>query len=107
MKSNSPQTMPCWLNDSLENTRESSNSTFQALESFVDKEVFHDNIHGSIWLNRVEVRIINTPEFQRLRWISQLAFAKYVFNSAEHSRFSHSIGAVHVSKCLTDTINEK
>lgn len=56
----------------------------------------HDPIHGRIWLTKVEMELVNTPEFQRLRRISQLSPADYVFPGSTHNRFCHSLGATHV-----------
>lgn len=55
-----------------------------------------DPVHGRIWLTRVEVDLINTPELQRLRRIGQLHPADLVFPGATHNRFAHSLGAMHV-----------
>jgi HD superfamily phosphohydrolase len=55
-----------------------------------------DAIHGRIWLTRVEREVVNTDEFQRLRRIGQLGLAQFVFPSADHSRFVHSLGATYV-----------
>lgn len=54
-------------------------------------------IHGSIPFNEREKKIINHPFFQRLRHISQLGFGSYVYPSAVHTRFTHSLGAMHLS----------
>ena len=62
------------------------------------KHRFRDPIHGYIWLTEKEREIIDTPLFQRLRRISQLALTKYVYPTAEHSRFVHSLG---VLQCAT------
>ncbi len=43
------------------------------------------------------VDFINTPEFQRLRYIKQLGVAYYVFPSAMHTRYEHSIGVLILS----------
>ncbi len=61
-----------------------------------------DSVHGDIEVTEeIAVKLINTPEFQRLRRISQLAGGQYVFPSASHTRFSHCIGVYHlVSKML-------
>ncbi|MBW1617047.1 MAG: hypothetical protein JRJ49_11100 [Deltaproteobacteria bacterium] len=62
---------------------------------------FRDPIY--IWLSDDEVKIVDTPIFQRLRRIQQLALTKYVFPTAEHSRFVHSLG---VLQCATNIFIE-
>src|SRR5215510_5467583 len=42
-----------------------------------------------------EKALIDSPWVQRLRYIYQLQSARWVYPSAEHSRFQHSVGAVH------------
>jgi hypothetical protein len=44
-----------------------------------------------------EKDIIDSPWVQRLRYIYQLQSARWVFPSAEHSRFQHSLGAMHLA----------
>jgi HD superfamily phosphohydrolase len=55
----------------------------------------YDNIYGFVRLTATEEAIINSPYYQRLRWIKQLGFATYIFDGAEHTRFAHAIGAMH------------
>ncbi|MCL4321173.1 MAG: HD domain-containing protein [Deltaproteobacteria bacterium] len=55
---------------------------------------FRDPIYGYIWLTDNEKNIIDQPIFQRLRRIHQLALTKYVYPTAEHSRFTHSLGVL-------------
>jgi HD superfamily phosphohydrolase len=55
----------------------------------------YDNIYGFVRLTSTEEAIINSPYYQRLRWIKQLGFATYIFDGAEHTRFAHAIGAMH------------
>ncbi len=58
------------------------------------KHRFRDPIYGYIFLTEAEREIIDTPLFQRLRRVHQLALTKYVYPTAEHSRFVHSLGVV-------------
>ena len=58
---------------------------------------FRDPIHGFIWLNDAELKIIDTLIFQRLRRVHQLALTKYVYPTAEHSRFVHSLGVLQAA----------
>ncbi|MGH8610828.1 MAG: HD domain-containing protein, partial [Gammaproteobacteria bacterium] len=39
------------------------------------------------------VHLVNCPEFQRLRGVYQLSLTHFIYPSATHSRFSHSLGA--------------
>ena len=64
----------------------------------LSRNKIRDPIYGFIPLTDHERRVIDTPLFQRLRRINQLALTKYVYPSAEHSRFVHSIG---VMQCAT------
>lgn len=55
-----------------------------------------DPVHGGIPLLKHEIEIIDHPLFQRLRFICQNDILSLVFPGATHSRFLHSIGAMHV-----------
>ena len=55
----------------------------------------YDVLYGFIPITEWEEQIINSPFFQRLRWIKQLGFANYIFPGAEHNRFAHVIGVMH------------
>ncbi|KAG5836004.1 hypothetical protein ANANG_G00250000 [Anguilla anguilla] len=70
-------------------------------------KVFNDPIHGSIEMHPLLVRIIDTPEFQRLRNIKQLPGAYYVFPGASHNRFEHSIGVCHLAGELVKVLNDR
>ncbi len=56
-----------------------------------------DVIHGSVPIEGDELKIIDSPYFQRLRQIKQLGFAEYSFPSATHNRYIHSLGAMHTA----------
>ncbi len=59
------------------------------------KRTIYDVLYGFIPITEWEEKIINSPFFQRLRWIKQLSFANYIFPGAEHNRFAHVIGVMH------------
>lgn len=66
---------------------------------FLRSEVFRDPIYGYIYLEyRIIEELINTSAFQRLRRIKQLSGANIVFHSAEHSRFTHSLGVYEIAR---------
>lgn len=63
---------------------------------FAEQEV-RDPIHGFIFREPSEQGIVDTPIFQRLRRLKQLALAYEVYPGAVHTRFEHSLGAFHVA----------
>jgi uncharacterized protein len=71
--------------------------------------VYRDPVHGSIAFDwekeKYIIELIDTPEFQRLRRIRQLGAAMMVFQGAEHSRLTHSIGVAHLAKRLFGRIS--
>ena len=58
---------------------------------------FRDPVHGFIDVSEDELKIINSAPFQRLRNIHQLATTYLVYHGAEHTRFGHSIGVMHLT----------
>lgn len=67
-------------------------------------KIFQDDIHGPIEICSIGAKIIDTPEFQRLRNIKQLGSGYYVFPSASHNRFEHSIGTAYLARSLINEI---
>jgi HD superfamily phosphohydrolase len=59
-----------------------------------------DPIHGYVHISNVEKEIIDTLPLQRLRRIRQLVFADLVYPGANHTRFEHSIGVMHLAGVL-------
>lgn len=57
---------------------------------------FRDPIHGFIYATDLETKIIDSAPFQRLRNIKQLAMSNLVYHGAEHTRFGHSLGVMHL-----------
>jgi HD superfamily phosphohydrolase len=76
-------------------------STFSEHFSSETKErIIYDAVHGHIRLDDYVWDFMDTPEFQRLRNLKQLGNSHYVFPSATHSRFEHSIGVAYLSNKL-------
>ncbi len=67
--------------------------------------VMRDPVHGDVYLTHEEIRVLDTPEMQRLRGIKQLGPAYLVYPGAVHTRFDHSIGTVHVAGRMIEAIN--
>lgn len=65
---------------------------------------YHDPLHGAIQLDRANpaeamaIDLIDTSAFQRLRRIRQLGPAYLTFHGAESSRFTHSLGVLHLAR---------
>ncbi|HIJ85175.1 MAG: metal dependent phosphohydrolase [Magnetococcales bacterium] len=83
----------------------------------MSRKVFRDAVHNMIILHRHDqgpdcapvdwgdallLDLIDTPELQRLRRIRQLGPAAKIYPSAEHSRFSHSLGTLHLAKRMME-----
>jgi len=67
----------------------------------------HDSIYGHIYLPQELSSITDTVEFQRLRLIKQLGLVHFVYPSANHTRFEHSIGVAYLSYTLMKKIQLK
>lgn len=66
-----------------------------------------DIIYGFITYDDWEREIINHPVFQRLRRIKQLSLTDMVYPGANHTRFEHSLGVMHLASLFYDNILEK
>jgi len=53
------------------------------------------------------MRLIDAAEFQRLRRIKQLGLGLFTYQGAEHSRFTHSLGAFHLMTRVLDRLSER
>ena len=62
------------------------------------EQVIRDPLWNTIRLDEHAVRIVNTPAFQRQRYIKQLGFAHLVYPGATHTRFGHALGVYHLAK---------
>jgi len=66
-----------------------------------------DPIHKHIRFTKAEHDILDNQMFQRLRRIRQLAGAHLIYPSAQHSRFEHSLGTMHIAGYAGETLLSK
>ncbi|XP_054288618.1 deoxynucleoside triphosphate triphosphohydrolase SAMHD1-like [Macrosteles quadrilineatus] len=70
-------------------------------------KVFNDSVHGHITLHPLLVRVVDTPQFQRLRNIKQLGPANYVFPGASNCRYEHSLGTCYLAGQMVEKLLER
>jgi HD superfamily phosphohydrolase len=66
-----------------------------------------DPIHDFIRVYDHELKIIDNPIFQRLRRIRQLSGAHLTYPAAQHTRFEHSLGVMHIASQAGQALKEK
>jgi HD superfamily phosphohydrolase len=70
-------------------------------------KVIHDGLWGTNRFSWRELAVIDSPFYQRLRTIRQVGLAYYVYPSAQHSRFEHSLGVVTVASKVFDALLQR
>jgi HD superfamily phosphohydrolase len=79
----------------------------------LSQRIYRDPVHNIIPLRddsaegKLMIHLIDTPEFQRLRRIKQLGLGLYTYQGAEHSRFTHSLGALHLMTRILDQLSDR
>ena len=63
-----------------------------------------DPIHGYVRISQTERSVIDTEPVQRLKRIRQLAGSEFVYPAANHTRFEHVIGTMHLSGTLAEAL---
>lgn len=81
------QGLSSFLEDSLDHERHGEGE-------ILTSKIFADPLMGYIYLTPLEVAIVDTSLYQRLRKIKQLGLAHLVFPSLSYSRFEHSLGVI-------------
>src|SRR5258708_31515668 len=82
-------------------------------EITMSERIYRDPVHNIIRLRtdndegELMMRLIDSSEFQRLRRIKQLGLGLYTYQGAEHSRFTHSLGAFHLMTRVMDRLGER
>ncbi|XP_076810033.1 deoxynucleoside triphosphate triphosphohydrolase SAMHD1-like isoform X4 [Clavelina lepadiformis] len=92
---------------SEENAAISRSSSGGSGRTVLPKKCFQDPVHGPIELHLLLVKIIDTPQFQRLRNIKQLGTTYLIYPGASHNRFEHCIGTSHLAGELARTLQDK
>ncbi len=79
----------------------------------MSERIYRDSVHNIIRVDMSDsvgsliARLIDTAEFQRLRRIRQLGLAHFAYQAAEHSRFTHSLGAYHLATRILERLSSK
>src|SRR5688500_109103 len=77
------------------------------------ERVYRDAVHNIIRLEtgssegELIARLVDSAEFQRLRRVRQLGLAYFAYQAAEHSRFTHSLGAFHLATRILAKLKKK
>lgn len=71
-----------------------------------DYKTISDTIHGDIDISNIAIRIIDTPQFQRLKDLEQLGTCSSAFPSGTHTRKAHSIGTYYLTGRILKRIKE-
>src|SRR4051812_8827262 len=70
-------------------------------------EIIRDPLWNNIRVDPVALRLVDTPAFQRLRYVRQLGLAYLVYPGASHSRFEHALGAYHLARRTLGLFEER
>ena len=70
-------------------------------------KLIRDPLWDTIRLDPTAVRIVDTAEFQRLRYIRQLGLAHLVYPGATHTRFDHALGVYHLTRTALRHLRER
>ncbi len=68
------------------------------------KKFIRDSVYGDITLDGFELRIMDMPQFQRLRRIKQLGLISLIYPGATHTRFEHCIGTMNLGSKLSEEL---
>jgi HD superfamily phosphohydrolase len=70
-------------------------------------EILRDPLWNNIRVDELTLRLVDTPTFQRLRYVRQLGLAYLVYPGATHSRFEHALGAYHLARNTVALLAER
>jgi HD superfamily phosphohydrolase len=70
-------------------------------------EIIRDPLWNNIAVDPLAMRLVDTPAFQRLRYVRQLGLAFLVYPGATHSRFEHALGTYHLARRALALLEER
>jgi uncharacterized protein len=70
-------------------------------------EIIRDPIWNNIRLDALALELVDTPVFQRLRYVRQLGLTYLVYPGATHTRFEHALGAYHLCRIAIGLLRER
>lgn len=68
---------------------------------------YSDPLHGFVDLQPIEQEVVNTDWFRRLQNVRQLGVVPFVFPSATHSRFAHSLGVMNYAGQMCNALKDE
>lgn len=75
-------------------------------EIFLESKVIRDAIWNFIEIEPEYLTVLDSPFLQRLRYISQTAFASSTYPSSQHTRFEHTLGVFHCTKKFLEALEK-
>ena len=76
----------------------------KTLEKMTAVKSFYDSVWGSIEVEERDIYLIDCPLIQRLRDIKQLGMVNYLYSTANHTRFSHTLGVMKIAGDLVEKV---
>jgi len=72
-----------------------------------DPLIIRDPLWNNIRVDALSLQLVDTPVFQRLRYVRQLGLAYLVYPGATHTRFEHALGAYHLARLTLSLLEER
>ncbi len=69
--------------------------------------IIRDPLWNNIRVDALALQLVDTPVFQRLRYVRQLGLAYLVYPGATHTRFEHALGAYHLARLTVSLLDER
>ena len=69
--------------------------------------IIRDPLWNNIRVDALTLQLVDTPVFQRLRYVRQLGLAYLVYPGATHTRFEHALGAYHLARLTLSQLDER